>query len=123
MIVMSREEQQVRAAYAAFNSRDIESAVSLMSPDVTWPDVAEGGFVHGRDEVREHWREQFQAADPRIEPLEFSERPDGRLAVEVRQIVSSTDGDQLSDERLIHVYSFRDRLITEMDVVGDSSEG
>jgi ketosteroid isomerase-like protein len=118
-------EQQIRDAYAAFNSRDIESAVALMAPDVQWPDVVQGGFVHGREGVREHWREQFQAADPRIEPLEFRLRPDGRLAAEVRQVVSSTDGRPLSDERVVHVYTFSDGdgLIARMDVLGEADDG
>jgi ketosteroid isomerase-like protein len=117
------EENRIRAAYAAFNSRDIESAVALMTPDVRWPNVADGGFVHGRDGVREHWREQFREVDPKIEPLAFRKGPDGRPAVEVRQVVSSTDGRPLSDERLLHVYTFSDGLIAQMDVIGDSNAG
>ena len=111
------KRQHVRNAYNAYNARDIEAAVALMAPDVEWPDVAKGGFVHGRNEVREHWREQFAAADPRIEPLEFHERPDGQLAVEVRQQVFSTHGSPVSDERLTHVYAFRGGLIGRMDVL------
>jgi ketosteroid isomerase-like protein len=117
------EEQRIRDAYAAFNSRDIESAVALMTPDVRWPNVAEGGFVHGRDGVREHWREQFREGDPTIEPLEFREGPDGRSGVEVRQVVSSTDGRPLSNERLVHVYTFNDGLIAQMHVIGDADAG
>lgn len=117
------EAQRIRDAYAAFNSRDIEAAVALMTPDVRWPNVAEGGFVHGRDGVREHWRAQFRELNPRIEPLKFREGRDGRSAVEVRQVVYSTDGRPLSDERLVHVYSFSDGLIAQMDVIGDADAG
>jgi ketosteroid isomerase-like protein len=118
-------EQRIRDAYAAFNSRDVESAVALMASDVQWPDVTQGGYVHGRDGVREHWREQFLAADPRIEPLEFRERPDGRLAVEVRLTVFSTDGRPLSDDRVVHVYTLGDDdgLIARMDVSGAADDG
>ena len=110
------DEQRIRDAYAAFNARDVETAVALMAPDVSWPDVADGGFVHGRDDVRRHWREQFQAVDPRIEPLAFREQPDGRMAVEVRQLVRSAEGARISDD-LVHVYTFRDGLIAGMEIV------
>jgi ketosteroid isomerase-like protein len=116
-------EGVIRRAYSSFNTRDIEAAVVLMAPDVTWPDVADGGFVHGRDGVREHWSAQFEEVDPRIEPLEFRPRPDGRIAVLVRQVVRSTDGEPISDERLTHVYAFTDELIERMDIVDGTSSG
>jgi ketosteroid isomerase-like protein len=112
----------IRRAYSCFNARDVESAVALMSPEVRWPDVAQGGFVHGRDGVRAHWREQFRAADPRIEPLGFREHPDGRIAVTVRQVILSTEGTPISDDRLVHVYTLRDGLIGSMDIV-DQPDG
>ena len=105
----------LRRAYAAFNARDVETGVSLMAEDVTWPDLVDGGFVHGRDAVREHWREQFDAADPEIELLGIDSAPDGRVRASVRQLVLSNDGEMISDERLGHVYEIRDGLIQRMD--------
>src|ERR1700741_2654162 len=67
----------VRQAYSAFNARDVEAGVALMDPDVDWPNVPEGGFVHGQEQVRNHWREQFRQADPRIEVAAIAEK-DGR---------------------------------------------
>jgi NAD(P)-dependent dehydrogenase (short-subunit alcohol dehydrogenase family)/ketosteroid isomerase-like protein len=109
----------LRRAYRAFNERDVEAAVAVMSPEVSWPDVGEGGFVHGRDGVREHWREQFEAVDPTIEPGEFRSLPDGRVAVSVRQVVRSDDGALVSDESLVHLYTLRDGLIDRMEIVED----
>ena len=39
-------------AYAAFNDRDIDSALALMSEDVSWPKASEGGRVAGKEEIR-----------------------------------------------------------------------
>jgi ketosteroid isomerase-like protein len=122
-MVNEDREGVIRRAYSSFNARDIEAAVVLMAPDVTWPDVADGGFVHGRDGVREHWSAQFGDVVARIEPLEFRPRPDGRMAVLVRQVVRSMDGEPISDERLTHVYAFADELIERMDIVDGSSSG
>jgi hypothetical protein len=40
-------EQLLHAAYAAFNARDIDGALAVMTPDVDWPNVAENRRVVG----------------------------------------------------------------------------
>jgi ketosteroid isomerase-like protein len=39
---LTEEERLLRAAYEAFNARDIEGALELMDPDVDWPNGMEG---------------------------------------------------------------------------------
>ena len=58
------ETELIRAAYAAFNARDIDAALALMTPDVEWPRAFKGGFVHGPEEIRAYWTEQW-GDDPR----------------------------------------------------------
>jgi hypothetical protein len=43
----------IAQAYSAFNRRDIDSALGLMSENVSWPKASEGGRVVGerRDSV------------------------------------------------------------------------
>ena len=48
----------LRAAYAAFNVRDIDAALALMTSDVGWPRAFKDGFVIGPDEVRDYWTAQ-----------------------------------------------------------------
>jgi uncharacterized protein (TIGR02246 family) len=108
--------QVVRQAYAAFNDQDIERAVATMDPDVEWPDVVDGGFVHGRDGVRRHWREVFATSRPHVEIGRLTRRDDGSVAVEVRQTVAGLDGQTVSDDRLTHVLRLDDGLITRMDI-------
>lgn len=43
--------QFLRDAYVAFNARDIDAALALMTADVTWPKAFKGGFVRGCEEV------------------------------------------------------------------------
>ena len=70
------EVELLRAAYAAFNARDIDTALALMTPDVAWPRAFKGGFVRGHEEVRAYWREQWSEIDPHVEPMAFhSEGP------------------------------------------------
>jgi len=42
--------------YDAFNRREIETVLSMMKENVKWANGMEGGFVHGRENVREYWR-------------------------------------------------------------------
>jgi ketosteroid isomerase-like protein len=110
------ETDVLRTAYDAFNRRDIDVGVALMAPDVEWPNAVTGGFVHGREEVRKHWQEQFERVDPRIEVGRVSRRPDGRFAAHVRQVVRGHDGEPISDDQLVHVFAIDNRLITRMDI-------
>ena len=68
----------LRAAYAAFNARDIDAALATMAPDVAWPKAFKGGFARGHQEVRAYWTEQWSEIDPRVEPASFHPEGDGR---------------------------------------------
>ena len=102
--------------YAAFNSRDIETALRHMTPDVDWPNAWEGGRVHGQEAVRDYWTRQWSAIEPSVEPVGFSARPDGSVAVEVDQVVRDRDGRLLGEARVLHVYVFHAELVARMDV-------
>ena len=65
------EIELLRAAYAAFNARDINAALALMTADVVWPRAFKGGFVRGHEEVRAYWTEQWNEIDPHVEPIAF----------------------------------------------------
>ncbi len=112
------ETSLLRAAYAAFNSRNIDAALLLMTPDVAWPRAFKGGFVRGPDEVRAYWREQWSEIDPRVEPVSFRKEEDGRILVGVHQVVRSLAGDVLADGRVGHHFTLRDGLIRMMEVSG-----
>ena len=116
MAVAPEHESLLRRAYAAFNARDVEAVLATMRDDVDWPNAWEGGRVRGRDAVRDYWARQFAAIDPTVTPVAFAERPDGRVAVTVRQVVRSPAGDVLSEGDVLHVYALREGLVERMDV-------
>ena len=108
----------IRAAYRAFNARDVDAALELMHPDVDWPNAWEGGRVTGRAAVRDYWTRQFAAISSRVDPEGFSEEPDGALTVEVHQVVHDAgSGELLSDSRVRHRFRLEDGLVTRMDVL------
>jgi hypothetical protein len=75
------------ALYAAFNARDIDTR----------------GRAAGSSGTRRCARRTTDLAD-------------GRVAVEVAQVVRSLDGAVLSEAAVRHVYTLRDGLVARMDV-------
>ena len=110
------EDARLRSLYEAFNRRDIDAALAGMIPDVDWPNGWQGGREHGQPAVRAYWTRQWAQLDPRVEPVSITLRPDGRVAVEVHQVVRDLRGDMVSDSRVVHVYELRDGLVVRMDI-------
>jgi hypothetical protein len=111
-----KEEQLLRQAYAAYNARDVDGALALMHPDVDWPNGMEGGREVGQDAVRAYWTRQFGLIDSHVEPEGFERDDEGRIVVEVHQVVRDLEGAVLSDGRVRHVYTFRDGLVSRMEI-------
>jgi hypothetical protein len=113
---VSDEERLLRRAYEAFNARDIEAALALMHPDVDWPNGMEGGRELGRDAVRAYWTRQFGMIDGHVEPERFEPDEEGRIVVDVHQVVRDLEGNMISDGQVQHVYTIRDGLVERMDI-------
>jgi ketosteroid isomerase-like protein len=106
----------LRAAYAAFNARDIDAALALMTPDVVWPKAFKGGFVRGSQEVRAYWTEQWSEINPHVEPVSFYSEEAGRILVDVHQVVRDKAGAVLADEHVGHRFTLEHNLIQAMEV-------
>ncbi len=113
---MSEAPELLRNLYAAFNRREIETVLAQLDPDVDWPNGMEGGREHGRAAVRAYWTRQFGLVQSHVEPVNFSTETDGRILVDVHQVVHDSDGKLLSDQMVQHVYTFRNRLISHMEI-------
>ncbi len=106
----------IAQAYSAFNHRDIDSALVLMSENVSWPRASEGGRAVGKEEIRAYWTRQWKQFDPHVEPIEVIDREGGITDVRVHQLVKSLAGDVLSDSEVWHVYTIANGLIERMDL-------
>ena len=115
-------EDVLRAAYRAFNARDLEAAIELMHPEVDWPNAWEGGRVLGRQAVRDYWTRQFEEISSDVEPEAFEHNPDGSVTVTVHQVVhDASSGALLSDEHIAHRYWFEGGLVARMEVIDSPS--
>ena len=114
---MPNTQTLIAQAYSAFNHRDIDSALALMSENVSWPKASEGGRVVGKEEIRSYWTRQWQEFDPHVEPVEVIYQEGGNTNVKVHQLVKSLGGDVLSDSEVWHVYTIANGLIERMDLM------
>ena len=112
----SAEVELLQRVYAAFNRREIETVLAEMHADVDWPNGMEGGRELGKPAVRTYWTRQFAVLDPHVEPQGFTRETDGRIAVDVHQVVRDKAGKLLVDQVIQHVYEIRNGLIQSMEI-------
>src|SRR5262245_54759403 len=113
---MTDTKTLVEQAYSAFNRRDIDGALALMTQHVSWPKASEGGTVVGKEEIRVYWTRQWREFDPHVEPLAMTEADGGKTRVRVHQLVKSLQGDVLSDSEVLHVFTLSGGLIAAMEL-------
>lgn len=108
--------QLIKKAYTAFNTRDINTALSTFHVDVHWPKAFEGGYVIGHDEIRKYWTRQWSEINPKVDVSKIEKRPDGTIEVSVHQLVKDLQGSILFDGMIKHIYTIKDGLLLKMDI-------
>jgi limonene-1,2-epoxide hydrolase len=117
-IAMQNETEFLKHFYERFNARDMEAVLAAMQEDVAWANGMEGGHVHGREEVRSYWTRQWAMINPHVDPVGFSNGPEGEVIVEVHQVVHDLDGKLLLDQTVGHIFRIEDGLIHRFDIRG-----
>ncbi len=117
---MADTAKMIEQAYSAFNRRDIDGALALMTEDVSWPKASEGGKIVGKEEIRAYWTRQWSEFDPHVAPLAITEEDGGKQRVRVLQLVKSHGGDILSDTEVLHIFTLNGGLIAAMEL-GDEA--
>ena len=102
--------------YDRFNARDLETVLQALHQDVIWANGMEGGYVHGREEVRSYWKRQWTMVDPHVEPVAFAEGPKAEVIVEVHQVVRDLEGNLLADKMVGHIFRVENGLVTRFDI-------
>lgn len=110
------EHELLTGAYRDFNARRIDAVLARMHPSVEWANGMEGGYVHGKDAVREYWTRQWKVIDPHVDPLRIEQDETGRFVVEVHQVARDLAGNVLLDRTVHHAYRIREGLIERMDI-------
>jgi len=102
--------------YEAYNRRDLAAFSALLADDVDWPDQIQGGRLIGLDAVATYWTENDKMITVDAAPVAFATRPDGRVAVDVNQIVRNLAGQVWSDSCQRQVFTLRDGKVARMDI-------
>ncbi len=108
---MNSNEQFLQNLYDAFNNREIETIISFMRPDVKWTNGVEGGFVYGRDAVREYWTNQYKVIQVQLETLKFETDENNRNVVTVHQVIKDLQGNLLADATIQQIFTVEDGSI------------
>ncbi|MBE9059502.1 nuclear transport factor 2 family protein [cf. Phormidesmis sp. LEGE 11477] len=116
MTNQAKKIELLHAAYAAFNARDIDAALAVMTADVHWPRAFKGGVVHGPESVCAYWMEQWNEINPQVEPVAFHLEEDGQVLVKVHQVVRDLAGAVLADEQVGHRFTLEHGLIQAMEI-------
>ena len=113
--------------YDANQRRDLAAFSAVTHTDLEWPDLTRGGWLKGPAAVRDYWAYNDAALRVEVTPVEARLLPDGRIMVDVNQVVWNHAGQLWSDIRVRHCYTLRDGLIWRMDVLlsesGEADQG
>jgi hypothetical protein len=113
---MADKVEFLKQVYGWFNAREMETVLGAMHEDVMWANGMEGGHVHGRAGVHSYWTRQWAMVDPHVEPVGFSTDPEGRIVVEVHQVVHDLAGNLLVDQMVGHIFRIEGGLIKRFDI-------
>ena len=109
--------------YDRFNARDIDGALTTLTDNVVWANGMDGGYVHGREAVREYWTRQWAMVSPHVEPVGSHRTTDGAIIAEVRQTVRDLEGKPLQgqthglkDKTVEHVFRLREGKVARFDI-------
>lgn len=70
-----------------------------------------------------YWMEQWSEIDPRVEPVSFHREGDGRVLVDVHQVVRDLAGTVLADVHVGHRFTLANGMIQAMEVCSLPSSG
>jgi ketosteroid isomerase-like protein len=103
-----------RQLFDRFRRGDIESAVSLLAPDVeARPRIGRATVLNGRDEVVEWWGEVTRVdGDVEVRPLQFEGHGDHVI---VRGYLRQRSGRTLAESQVYWLYEIREGLVARME--------
>lgn len=120
---MDADVDLIKHLYACFNTRDIDSVLTMLADDVAWANGMEGGHVHGHAALRDYWTRQWSMVDPHVEPVGFHRTADGAVVAEVIQTIRDLDGNPLQgqthglkDKTVLHFFRLQDGKVKRFDI-------
>jgi hypothetical protein len=111
---MNKNTLLLKKVYYAFNKRDIDAALAIIHPNVSWSNGT--GYINGRNGLREYLSRQWEMVNSDVEPVSIYADKSGKVVANVRHVVRDGNENIIEDEMLQHTYLIEDNLIKHMDV-------
>jgi ketosteroid isomerase-like protein len=114
----TENEETLKRAYAAFESRDLEEIVATTDPEVVFTSLireSEGGEYVGHDGVREFFTSLFEVLPDWHPVLDSFEDYGDRLLVRAKITASPPGGEVLMEQVVWQVVRLRDGLAIRWD--------
>lgn len=113
---MSPDENRIAQLYAAFNARDFDRCIAMMTPGVIWPDEAEDRLLVGAEDVLDYFTRVTSPLRAQYEPISLFTAPAGEVVVLARQIITSaSDGTLWSSTRVRHSFTLERGLVARLE--------
>ena len=107
------QDAVVRAAYDAYNRRDLEAGLAQLHSSVRWDD-GEGRMLQGHHAVGRHWQDEWRTADAQVAILSIR-HDDARLRLSI-VLRTRPAGGPSAQRELGNEIAFLDGLIAVMRI-------
>jgi hypothetical protein len=108
---MADKKALLSRLYDAISRQDVDGVLSVMHPDIDWPNTIEGGRVVGLEAMRAYWTRQFGIIRPQTGMIDFEELPDGSVRTRLIYTRYALDGALWDDQLEQNLFRFQDGLI------------
>lgn len=109
---MADKKALLISLYDAISRQDVDGVLSLMHPDVDWPDTLDGGRIHGLAAMRDYWTRQFALIRVSTALIDYVENADGTIATRVTYTRFAADGRLWDDQVAGNIFRFEgDRIL------------
>ncbi len=113
---MTEAEALLTRLFEAYNRRDFPAFAAGLREDVNWPDQTRGGRLVGHAALRAYWAANDQSIRVEVAPIAFTVEDDGRVRVDLNQVVRSMTGSLWSDLEVRQYYTLHDGKVSRMDI-------
>jgi len=104
----------IGVGYELFNAQDLDGLLAHFAEDIEWPDVVNGGVLHGIGEVQEYFERIFAITKVQVILGDVIEIGDAVVATTYQQFYD-LDGKMLGEPRMVvNRFSFRGDLVSRM---------
>jgi ketosteroid isomerase-like protein len=125
LVPVDERLELIQRVYRTFNEGEFD--LSVVHPEICVVQdaaiVGTAGEFHGYEGARRAWEELREGFDPlSFEPEKIDELDDGRMLVRCRWVGRGTTSGIEMDAPVWHLWSFRDELLSRLEVYGSKRE-